>query len=198
MSPLKFQIIIITQTLVRSDCAVCVNMSPHPTLGLAQNPSNSQKQHRAECGTLWVSAVRTVFITILDSVKSVIIRSQCHRRNETDIHTELQRNVCMYCDEFDWHIYVSRRGGRDIMWTLNNVITNCHSSGIAMTFWPIRSKDLENLSNGIEDKKSKTLLKGTFYFWFLVKAKCLDVTVPDVIMSCSLPHVTRMSYFVNL
>ena len=34
VSPLEFQIIIITQTLVRSDCAVCVNMSPHPTLRL--------------------------------------------------------------------------------------------------------------------------------------------------------------------
>ena len=163
----------------------------------AQNPSNSQKQHRAECGTLWVSAVRTVFITILDSVKSVIIQSYCHRRNETDIHTELQRNVCMYCDEFDWHIYVSRRGGRDIMWTLNNVITNCHS-GIVSPFGQWDARILTTWPITIQDKKSETLLKGTFYFWFLVKAKCLDVTVPDVIMSYSLPHVTRMSYFVNL
>ena len=113
----------------------------------AQNPSNSQKQQRAECGTLWVSAaVRTVFITILDSVKSVIIRGQCHRRNGTDIHTGRRRNVCMYCDEFDWHIYVRRRGGRDIMWTLNNVITNYHS-GIEMTWWPIRGCDLSPLTN---------------------------------------------------
>lgn len=117
-----------------------------------------------------MSAVRTVFIAILDSVKSVIIRSQCHRRNETDIHTDRQRNVCMYCDEFDWHIYVSRRGGRDIMWTLNNVITNCHSA-IARPACQSDAVILIDFTNS-QTRKARPYWKENSDFW---KAKCLSM-----------------------
>ena len=103
VSPLEFQIIIITQTLVRSDCAVCVNMSLIPALG-AQNPSNSQKQQRRERRRVSV-AVMALFIAILESVKSVIIRGRCHRRNETD-------GGMFVCIVMSWLTYLCESEGR--------------------------------------------------------------------------------------
>ena len=103
VSPLEFQIIIITQTLVRSDIAVCVNMSLIPALG-AQNPSNSQKQQRRERRRVSV-AVMALFIAILESVKSVIIRGRCHRRNETD-------GGMFVCIVMSWLTYLCESEGR--------------------------------------------------------------------------------------